>query len=160
MKKVLFSSVIIVSFIAYAIINGKSQELAEKPKDIMVTSPTPKSSISISSAPIVTSVSVQPTQSTSSMYKDGEYTGEAGDAFYGNVQVKAIISGGKLSDIQILQYPNDHERSIEINQRALPILRQEAIQAQNAQVDIVSRATDSSNAFIQSLTSALQQAQS
>ena len=46
-----------------------------------------------------------------------------------------------------------------INQQAMPVLKQEAIQAQSAQVDGVSGATDTSDAFVQSLTSALTQAQ-
>lgn len=92
------------------------------------------------------------------IYKDGTYTGNAADAFYGNIQVQAIITNGKISDVQFLQYPNDRRTSVEINTQAMPYLRSEAIQAQNAQVDIVSGATDSSMAFRQSLGSALSQA--
>ena len=91
-------------------------------------------------------------------YKDGTYTGSPTDAFYGNIQVRAIIQSGQIVDVQFLQYPNDRERSLAINTQAMPILKQEAIQVQNASVDIVSGATDSSKAFIQSLSSALSQA--
>lgn len=91
-------------------------------------------------------------------YKDGTYTGNSADAFYGNIQVQAVISGGKITDVQFLQHPSDATRSIAINTLAMPELSQEAIQAQNANVNIVSGATDSSNAFIQSLSSALTQA--
>lgn len=91
-------------------------------------------------------------------YKDGTFTGNSQDAFYGNIQVKAIISGGKISDVQFLQSPNSAARSLAINTLAMPELKQEAIQAQNGNVDVVSGATDTSNAFIQSLTSALTQA--
>jgi uncharacterized protein with FMN-binding domain len=58
-----------------------------------------------------------------------------------------------------LQYPNERNRSVEINSYADPILVNEAIQAQSAKVDIVSGATDTSQAFIQSLSHALSQAQ-
>jgi uncharacterized protein with FMN-binding domain len=58
-----------------------------------------------------------------------------------------------------LQYPNERERSVEINGYADPQLTQEAIQAQSAQVDIVTGATDTSEAFMQSLNDALTQAQ-
>ena len=75
------------------------------------------------------------------------------------VQVKAIIKNGKVADVQFLQYPNDRNRSVEINSYADPQLTSEAIQAQSANVDIVTGATDSSDAFIQSLTDALSQAQ-
>ncbi|MFZ1074874.1 MAG: FMN-binding protein [Minisyncoccia bacterium] len=88
-------------------------------------------------------------------YADGSYTGTAENAYYGTVQVKAVISGGKISDVQFLQYPNDRSNSRFINGRAMPLLTQEAISAQNANVDGVSGATFTSQAFQQSLASAL-----
>ena len=94
------------------------------------------------------------------VYKDGTYTGSSADAFYGTIQVQATIQNGKIADVQFLQYPNDRSESIQINQQAMPMLKQEAIQAQSANVDIVSGATDSSQAFMQSLASALSQAKS
>ncbi len=101
-----------------------------------------------------------PTQApiTRSRYKNGSFTGDVADAYYGNIQVKAIINAGKITDVQFLQYPNDRSTSIEINQQAIPYLKQEAIQAQDYNVDIVSGATQSSEAFRQSLKSALDQA--
>jgi uncharacterized protein with FMN-binding domain len=98
-----------------------------------------------------------PSSSTSS-YKDGTYTGTVEDAYYGSVQVQVIISGGKITDVQFLQYPNDRSTSRIINGAAMPQLTQEAIQAQTANVDGVSGATDTSQAFIASLGSALTQA--
>lgn len=92
-------------------------------------------------------------------YKDGSYTGDVTDAFFGNIQVKAEISNGKISNIEILQYPNDRATSVRINDQALPILIEEAISVQNANVDIVTGATQSSEAFVKSLESALNQAQ-
>lgn len=91
-------------------------------------------------------------------FKDGQFTGDVADAFYGNVQVKAVISGGRITDVQFLQYPNDRETSIMINSQAMPLLTQEAIRAQSAQVDGVSGATQTSRAFVESLQSALNQA--
>ena len=91
-------------------------------------------------------------------YKDGTYTGNPADAFYGNIQIQATIQGGKITNVQFLQYPNDRSRSLAINTLAMPNLKQEAIQAQSANVNIVSGATDSSQAFMQSLASALNQA--
>ncbi|HEU5434149.1 MAG TPA: FMN-binding protein, partial [Thermomicrobiales bacterium] len=64
----------------------------------------------------------------------------------------------QLSDVRFLQYPNHRGRSVAINEQAMPILTQEAIQSQQAAVDIVTGATDTSEAFIQSLDSALRQA--
>lgn len=90
--------------------------------------------------------------------KDGAYTGSVADAQWGDIQVKAVISGGKITDVQFLQYPNDRSRSVYINSVADPQLTSEAIQAQSAQVDVITGATDSSQAFMQSLTDALAQA--
>ncbi|MBI5906651.1 FMN-binding protein [Candidatus Saccharibacteria bacterium] len=94
----------------------------------------------------------------SAAYKDGSYVGNAADAFYGYIQVKAVIQNGAITDVQFLQHPNDHSTSIEINNQAMPYLKQEAIKAQSSQVDIVSGATDTSYAFIESLKTALNKA--
>jgi uncharacterized protein with FMN-binding domain len=88
-------------------------------------------------------------------FKNGTFNGPAVDAYYGNVQVSAIIQGGALTDVQFLQYPNDRSNSIRINTRAMPILKSEAIQAQSVSVNGVSGATATSDAFVQSLGSAL-----
>jgi uncharacterized protein with FMN-binding domain len=105
-----------------------------------------------------TSVTTTTTTVANALYKDGQYDGRVADAYYGNVQVRAIVQGGKLTDVQFLSYPSDRNQSVEINSYALPILKSEAIKAQSAQVNIVSGATNTSNAFINSLSSALSQA--
>ncbi len=91
-------------------------------------------------------------------YTDGTYTGGQADAYYGTVQVEAVVQGGKLTDVKFLQYPNTHSTSVFINEQAMPYLTQEAIAAQSANVNIVSGATFTSQAFQQSLASALAQA--
>lgn len=91
-------------------------------------------------------------------YKDGDYTGTEVDAYYGMVQVQATIKQGKLADVQFLEYPNDRRTSIRINNIAIPYLQQEAIQAQNANVDVISGATLTSEAFVESLRMALNSA--
>ncbi len=79
--------------------------------------------------------------------KDGEYTSRVGDAFFGPLQIKLVINSGKISDVKFLQFPSDRETSVEISNQALPILKQEAISAQNSNVDIVTGATQTSKAF-------------
>lgn len=91
-------------------------------------------------------------------YGNGEYKGSIADAYYGYVQIKAIVSGGKISDIIFLKYPNDNRNSAYISNQALPYLRQEVIQAQNGNVDVISGATYTSLAFIQSTKDALSKA--
>ena len=91
-------------------------------------------------------------------YTDGTYTGSVADAYYGYVQVRATISGGKLTDVTFLQYPNTHSTSVYINQQAMPYLKQEAIQVQSANVSGVTGASATSMGFRQSLATALAQA--
>jgi len=91
-------------------------------------------------------------------YKDGGYTGSTEDAYYGNVQVAVTVAGGKITKVSFLQYPHTHSTSVVLNQFALPDLRQEAIKAQSSDVQIISGATFTSQAFIKSLSTALDQA--
>jgi uncharacterized protein with FMN-binding domain len=91
-------------------------------------------------------------------FKNGTYTGSEVDASYGIVQVKAIITNGKLSDVKFLSYPNDRPHSVEVSNFAMPILKQEAIKIQDANVDTISGASYTSAAFVESLGSALSQA--
>ena len=153
MKKLIVSIVIIGSFVIYSFIHAHSSPVAVVPN-------TPATSRSAASTPTATSSPPSPgaTAASGSSYKDGSYTGSVADAQWGVVQVKAIIKNGKITDVQFLQYPNDRSRSVYINSVADPELTSEAIQAQSANVDIVTGATDSSEAFIQSLTDALSQA--
>ncbi len=91
-------------------------------------------------------------------YKDGTYSGSVEDVFYGNVEVRTAVSNGNISSISFLQYPDDRDNSVKINERAIPILKSEAIKAQSADVDIVTGATQTSKGFIKSLGFALAQA--
>lgn len=93
--------------------------------------------------------------SASTTYKDGSYTGDPQQINYGTVQIKAVISGGKITDIQFVQMPNDPGHTTEVTTAAEPVLKQEAITKQSASVDILSGATQTSEAFQQSLASAL-----
>jgi uncharacterized protein with FMN-binding domain len=95
---------------------------------------------------------------TAGTYANGTYTGSAVDAYYGTVQVKAVVQNGQLADVTFLQYPSDRSTSRYINGQAMPMLTQEAIAAQSAQVNGISGATFTSQAFQQSLHSALMQA--
>lgn len=93
-------------------------------------------------------------------YADGVYTGPPADAYYGIIQIQALVQGGQLTALKVLKYPSDRRTSININRQALPMLRDEAIRAQSANVDIISGATLTSRAFIQSLRGALKKASS
>jgi uncharacterized protein with FMN-binding domain len=108
------------------------------------------------SAPTATA---QP-QVASNGLKDGTYTGPSVDVQWGLVQVQATIQGGKITNVQFLQFPSDRRTSQRINAQADPWLQQEAIQAQSANVDLISGATLTSEGFAQSLQGALDAARS
>jgi uncharacterized protein with FMN-binding domain len=129
------------------------------PVVVPVKTPTPTTKLVTKPDPTPKPTPVPiPIPKPTGQYADGTYTGDPTDAYYGTIQVQATVQNGKLTDVQFLQHPNDRNTSIRINNRAMPILRQEAISAQSANVNIVSGATDSSGAFRQSLASALSQA--
>ena len=91
-------------------------------------------------------------------YKSGTFTGPVVDSVYGPVQVAVTISGGKITAVKVPVFPSGNDHTNEVSAMAIPQLKQEAIAVQNAQVDIVSGATQTSEAFQQSLASALSQA--
>ncbi len=110
--------------------------------------------------PTVVPTDIPPLTATpAGQYKDGTYDGPVVDAYYGNVQVEAIVQAGQIRDVLFLDYPQDRRTSRFINQQAMPWLTQEAIQVQSANVDLISGATFTSQAFVLSLQTALQQAQ-
>lgn len=162
MKKIVLSLFVIVSFALYSFgLRHSDSPLLVSPNssnDGNGGASTSGSGSGSSSGSGGTTSGSGGTSSSSQSYKDGTYTGSVADAFYGNIQVQAVIKGGKITDVKFLQYPNDRPNSVAINQQAMPYLRQEAIQAQSANVDGVSGATDTSQAFVQSLSAALQQA--
>jgi uncharacterized protein with FMN-binding domain len=158
MKKFVLAIIIIGSFVIFSLVYNHTNSTAVAPNtpgssDTSNTSPTTAPTASGSSGtPNPTSTPVP-----GALYKDGNYTGSIADAQWGNVQVQAVIQHGKLANVVFLQYPHDRDRSVEINSYADPQLVSEAIQAQSANVDVVTGATDSSEAFMQSLSDALSQ---
>ena len=86
------------------------------------------------------------------------YAGDAVSTRYGDVQVEITVADGKVTAARVLQVPwNDH-RDQEINAAAVPILNEEAVAAQDADIDMVSGATYTSEGYVGSLQSALDRA--
>ena len=82
-------------------------------------------------------------------------TGTAVDTQYGAAQVRVTVKGGKITDIEALQLQGNDPRSLQISSSAEPILKQEALAKQSADIDAVSGATFTSDSYTQSLQSAL-----
>ena len=89
---------------------------------------------------------------------DGTYTGATEQTQFGDVQVKVTVSGGKITDVSALHLTDREFRSVQISNQAAPILRQEVLSAQTANVDFVSGATYTSDGYLSSVQSALDQA--
>jgi uncharacterized protein with FMN-binding domain len=86
------------------------------------------------------------------------FHGDAADTRWGPVQVRITVTGGKITDVQVLRSPDGNRRDREISDTALPILRQETLSAQSAQIDAVSGASYTSDGYTRSLQSAIDRA--
>ncbi len=167
MKKIVIGLGVLGIYILYSLGIRHQNPILAKPSSLsganssggtVATSGSSGSSSGNSSAATNQQTPSSSSSTTASAFKDGTYTGAVENVYYGNVQVSVTISGGKITNVKFLQYPNEHYTSVYINQQAMPYLKQEALQAQNANVQVISGATFTSQGFIQSLQSALNKA--
>lgn len=90
-------------------------------------------------------------------------TGPATPTRFGPVQVELTVAGTgastTITDVAVVQYPNSSGRDAQINGYALPVLIQETLDQQSAQIDMVSGATYTSVGYQTSLQAAIDQAQ-
>ena len=157
MKKYIIALAVLGMFVLYSLGIRNKLPVLSKPSSL-ATNTAPSSSSTSSAATTNSGGTTLASSSATGKYKDGAYTGSIADAYYGNVQVSTIVSGGKITDVKFLHYPDTHSTSVSINQQVMPYLKQEAIQSQSSNVQIISGATFTSQAFVQSLASALSQA--
>jgi uncharacterized protein with FMN-binding domain len=114
---------------------------------------SPAAATSGASTPATSAESSSP--STSPPSKITTYTGSVAQTRWGPVQVKITVRGGKVANVTVLQQPNGNPRDAEINSQALPVLIDETISAQSANIDMVSGATVTSDGYVRSLQAAL-----
>ncbi len=98
------------------------------------------------------------TTTTTVASADGTYTGDDVNTRFGSVQVEITVSSGQITDVTALQLTDADGRSRQISNRAAPILQSEVIAAQSSNVNNVSGATYTSDAYLQSLQSAIDKA--
>ncbi|HEY2224719.1 FMN-binding protein [Actinomycetospora sp.] len=98
------------------------------------------------------------TTATSTSTYTGTVTGAAADTRWGPVQVRVTLAGGKITAVDVVQQPDENPKDQEINADAVPALVSETLEAQSTQIDMVSGATYTSEGYVQSLQSALDQA--
>ena len=122
------------------------------------STPTPSPAAGAGSGGDGTDTGGTPSPSTTPSSSSSTVTGDVASTQWGPVQVQLTLQSGKITDVNVLQYPNGNHRDAEINDYALPILIDETKQVQSAQIDMVSGATVTSDGYIRSLQSALDQA--
>jgi uncharacterized protein with FMN-binding domain len=106
-----------------------------------------------SQSPVATQT---PTVAPATKAATGTFTGDVVNVRYGNVQVKITVENGKITDAQAVQAPSG--RNDRWTQMAVPILRQQTLQAQSAHINGASGASFTSYGWYTSLVSALAKA--
>lgn len=125
-------------------------------------SPGPRSSLPGSTPPGTSSGAAPASGDASSAASavsasDRTVTGEPVDTVYGPVQVQIRVKGRDVVDVAMLQVPWSPGRDQEVNGRAVPVLVEETTSSDSADIDMVSGATYTSEAYVRSLQSALDQ---
>ncbi|KRM12319.1 FMN-binding protein [Paucilactobacillus suebicus] len=106
-----------------------------------------------------TAVSTTSASSVKKTYQNGTYTGKTVTTPRGKVQVQAVISAGKITQINVLKYPNSNGKDQQINSRVIPIYKSEALKSQSANIKLVSGASETYKGFTGSLQNALNQSE-
>ena len=96
--------------------------------------------------------------SSSSSSASTTYTGDSVQTRWGPVQVRITVVDGKITASEAIVYPNGNHEDEQINSFALPVLSSEAVAQQSADIDMVSGATVTSEGYLASLQSAIDQA--
>jgi uncharacterized protein with FMN-binding domain len=109
----------------------------------------------VPSSPAQATASAQPTPAATPATHT--LTGPAISYFFGTAQVQVTLVNGQITEVTAIQLPNEG-RSAFISQQVEPMLRSEVLAAQSAQIDLISGATYTSEAYAQSLQGALDQA--
>ena len=117
-----------------------------EPPTTGATGTTPSTGATSSGAPTSTSTTTAPTRQANG--QDVPYR-------YGELEVKVIAKGNRITNVETVMDQSFDPRSQQINDEAVPILRQQALSAQSANIDGVSGATYTSAAYQESLQAAL-----
>ena len=90
--------------------------------------------------------------------EDGDYVSDTQVYEWGDLQVKISVHGGQITGVQMVEYPDHRAESLQISQMASPLLGSEVIKTQQAKVDVVSSATDTSYVFRDAIANAIKKA--
>ena len=85
-------------------------------------------------------------------------TGDVAVTPFSYMEVRVTLTGDELTRVETVELSGTGARTQAINARAEPILREEALRAGSADVDVVTGATYTSRSYLQSLQSAIDKA--
>jgi len=125
--------------------------------------PEPETTTAATAGPATTATTEPPTPSTeppatttttTSSGSSLTVTGPAIETEWGVFQVEVLVENGVLVSVTAVQEPGDR-RSRRINAQALPVYEELAIEAQSADIDVISGATVTWQGYTGSLQAAL-----
>jgi len=116
------------------------------------TQPAASQSATATASPAAT----QTTAPVTTTVKDGTFTGPSVNVNYGNVQVMITVSNGKITDAVAVKAPSG--KNDRYTNMAVPILKQQTLQAQSANIQGASGASYTSYGWFKSLQGAMAQA--
>lgn len=140
---------------------GQTPAVPDATATTTTTAPNGGSMSSAAAAPAPTPTAAGSSASATAPASDsasGTFTGTSVQTRFGPVQVQITVANGSITDVTALQLTDKDQRSVSISNRAAPVLRQEVLAAQSANVQGVSGATYTSDGYLSSLQSALDQA--
>ena len=105
----------------------------------------------------LTAGAVTDTSGAQALAEPVSLTGDLIETRWGDVQVAVTVDGTDIIDVEALAIPDGDRRSRRISEHAEPVLREEAIASDHADVSVISGATYTSQAYAASLQSALDQ---
>lgn len=169
MKKIVYGILATLSglvlLFSYRTSLGEAVPTAEQPAQaapVAAATPraatTPSASATPSPSASASASASEAAPTATSGFTDGTFTGSAVNTRYGPVQVQITVSGGAIVDVQAIEYPTENSKDRQINERAVPQLVSETLAAQTADIQFVSGATYTSQGYLTSLQSAIDQA--
>ena len=142
-----------IAIVATGTIGGVAAVLAYHPPTL-----TPVSTIGVAApAPVPTKTSSgtkTPTATNQTSSASGTYAGDTAQTAWGPVQVQITLSGGQITAVKALQWPNGDQRSQSIAQQSIPYLIQQTLTTNSANVLGVTGASYTTDGWRRSLASA------
>jgi uncharacterized protein with FMN-binding domain len=132
-----------------------ARQLLQPPLAATASSPpTPQTSVASSAPPTKKPSAAAPPAQPQTRTVTGSSIGTR----YGDVEVRVTFAGTQITDVVPIRLPDSNGVDQEIDQQVVPILIQETLAAQSANIQSVSGASYTSDGYIRSLQSALDKA--